>query len=364
MKVDGKPYRTIWLAENGRSVKLIDQTQLPHEFKIVTLETLDDAVHAIRNMLVRGAPLIGATSAYGICLAVKEESSDEAIRYAYDVLLTTRPTAVNLRKALDQMYEHLMGLSPEDRMEGAYSKAADICNEDIKINELIGLHGLRVIEEIGTSKTDGEFVNILTHCNAGWLATVDKGTALSPVYRAHDMGIPVHVWVDETRPRNQGASLTAWELDKYGVPYTVVTDNVGGHLMQHGMVDICLVGSDRTTASGDVCNKIGTYLKALAAKENNVPFYVALPSPTIDWDIQDGLQAVPIEQRDAKEVSYIRGKDENGDLVTVSILPEGSQVVNYSFDVTPAKYVTGLITEKGVCSASREGLLELFSEEV
>ena len=360
MNVDGKPFRTIWIGENGRSVELIDQTQLPHKFKIATLETLDDAACAIRDMLVRGAPLIGATGAYGICLAMREDPSDANLENARGELVKTRPTAVNLRRALSDMCNLLRPLPPSERINAAYDKAAEICDEDIARNDLIGHHGFYVIKEISTQKNAGQSVNVLTHCNAGWLATVDKGTALAPIYRAHDSGIRVHVWVGETRPRNQGASLTAWELNKHGVPYTVVADNVGGHLMQQGMVDICLVGSDRTTASGDVCNKIGTYLKALAAKENDIPFYVALPSPSIDWTIEDGLRDIPIEQRSQAEVSHITGKDEKGDLVTISILPEGSQAANYSFDVTPARYVTGLITENGVCSASREGLLGLF----
>ena len=362
MKVDGKPFRTIWLAEDGRGVDIIDQTRLPHEFVIVTLKTLEDAAGAISNMLVRGAPLIGAAGAYGICLAMREDASDAGLGHAFEVLAATRPTGANLRRALDDMRGLLEPLPRAERLVAAYNRAAEICDEDLAINESIGEHGLRVINELRAGKDAGEPVNILTHCNAGWLATVDKGTALAPVYRAHDSGIPVHVWVDETRPRNQGASLTAWELEKHGVPYTVVADNVGGHLMQHGMVDICLVGSDRTTASGDVCNKVGTYLKALAAKENHVPFYVALPSPTIDWTIENGVRDVPIEQRDPAELSTVTGKDEKGDIVTVSILPEGSPVANYSFDVTPARYVTGLITENGVCSASREGLRGPFPQ--
>jgi len=364
VNVDGKLFRTIWIGENGRSVELIDQTQLPHKFRIVTLATLDDAVRAIRDMLVRGAPLIGATGAYGICLAMWEDASDTNLENARGALIKTRPTAVNLRRALSDMCNMLRRLPPSERIAAAYDKAAEICDEDIAINESIGHHGFHVIKEISIQKNSGQPVNVLTHCNAGWLATVDKGTALAPIYRAHDSGIRVHVWVDETRPRNQGASLTAWELNKHGVPHTVVADNVGGHLMQQGMVDMCLVGSDRTTASGDVCNKIGTYFKALAAKENGIPFYVALPSPTIDWTIKDGLRDIPIEQRSQSEVSHITGKDEKGDLVTISILPEGSQAANYSFDVTPARYVTGLITENGVCSASREGLLSLFPEGV
>ena len=337
MKVDGKPFRSIWLAGDGRSVEIIDQTRLPHAFVTVRLETLEDAAEAIGSMLVRGAPLIGATAAYGLCLALQKDASDHQLDHAYEVLLATRPTAANLRRALDDMRDRLGPLPPTDRLAAAYRRAAEICDEDIAINESIGDHGLELIRHLQQKKSGGERLNILTHCNAGWLATVDGGTALAPVYRAHDSGIPVHVWVDETRPRNQGASLTAWELDKHGVPHTVVADSVGGHLMQHGMVDMCLVGSDRTTASGDVCNKVGTYLKALAAKESGVPFYVALPSPTIDWTIDDGLRDIPIEERDPSELSTVTGRDGGGEVVTVSILPEGSPAANYAFDVTPGK---------------------------
>ena len=360
MKVDGKPYRTIWLAGDGRSVEIIDQTRLPHAFVTVRLETLEDAAEAMRAMLVRGAPLIGATAAYGVCLALQKDASDHRLERAYEVLAATRPTAANLRRALDDMRARLRPLPPRDRLAAAYSRAAEICDEDVAINESIGDHGLELIRHLQQKKSGGDRLDILTHCNAGWLATVDGGTALAPVYRAHDSGIPVHVWVDETRPRNQGARLTAWELGKHGVPHTVIADSVGGHLMQHGMVDICLVGTDRTTASGDVCNKVGTYLKALAAKENGVPFYVALPSPTIDWTIDDGLRDIPIEERAPSELSTVTGRDGGGEVVTVSILPEGSPAANYAFDVTPARFVTGLITENGVCAASREGLRGLF----
>lgn len=363
MKVDGKSFRTIWPSDNGESVEIIDQTRLPHDFVTVKLKTLEEVAEAIRKMMVRGAPLIGAAGAYGICLGLQEDASDSGLDRGYETLAATRPTGTNLRWALNDMQDRLRPLPPEKRLEAAYKRASEICDEDVVINGSIGEHGLNVIYGLraGRAGKDKDHpVNILTHCNAGWLATVDKGTALAPVYRAHDSGIPVHVWVDETRPRNQGASLTAWELDKHGVPYTVVADNVGGHLMQHKMVDICLVGSDRTTASGDVCNKIGTYLKALAAHENGVPFYVALPSPTIDWTIRDGITEIPIEERDVREVSTVTGRTKTGKIATVSILPENSHAANFAFDVTPARFVTGLITEKGICPASPDGLRSLF----
>lgn len=362
MKVNGTPYRTIWLAEDGRSVEIIDQTRLPHEFVTVRLATLDDAAHAIKAMLVRGAPLIGATAAYGMCLALAEDASDAALGRAYDTLFATRPTAVNLRWALDDLRMRLAPLPADKRAEAAYRRAAEICDEDVAICESIGEHGLGLIREAWEAKGRRDPINILTHCNAGWLATVDWGTALAPIYKAHDAGIAVHVWVDETRPRNQGASLTAWELGRHGVPHTVIADNVGGHLMQHGLVDMCIVGTDRTTATGDVCNKIGTYLKALAAHDNGVPFYVGLPSPTIDWTIADGVKEIPIETRDAAELSEITGRTASGALETVSILPEGSPAANYAFDVTPARYVTGLITERGVAPANRDGLAALFPD--
>jgi methylthioribose-1-phosphate isomerase len=357
VNVDGTPYRTIWLDEDGWGVRIIDQTRLPHVFETVRLETVEEAGHAIRAMLVRGAPLIGATAAYGMCLAVRADPSDDALQRAYDLLLATRPTAVNLRWALDDMAARLRN-RPHDKRAGlAYARAAEICDEDVAINEAIGDHGLGLIREI--HQDSGRTVNLLTHCNAGWLATVDWGTALAPIYKAHEAGIPVHVWVDETRPRNQGASLTAWELGHHGVDHAVIPDNAGGHLMQHGLVDLCITGTDRTTASGDVCNKIGTYLKALAARDNGVPFYVALPSPTIDWTLDDGRD-VPIEQRDGAEVSHMTGRASSGDIVTVQITPDGSPVANYAFDVTPARLVTGLITERGVCAASKDGLKGLF----
>jgi methylthioribose-1-phosphate isomerase len=360
MNVDGKHYRTIWLADDGRSVEIIDQTRLPHAFVITRLETLDDAARAIATMQVRGAPLIGAAAAYGICLALQDDPSDDRLDRACDVLLATRPTAVNLRWALDRMRSALAPLPPDRRLPAAYRRAAEICDEDVAINQAIGGHGLPLIRDLWEQKGRPDRLNILTHCNAGWLATVDWGTALAPVYKAHEVGIPAHVWVDETRPRNQGARLTAWELNHHGIPHTVIVDNAGGHLMQHGRVDICLVGTDRTTARGDACNKIGTYLKALAARENGVPFYVALPSPSIDWTIEDGVAEIPIEERGAAEVTDVSGRTASGEIVAVSITPAGSPVANYAFDVTPARYITAFITEKGVCPASRDGLRGLF----
>ena len=362
MKVDGKPYRTIWVADDRQAVEIIDQTRLPHEFAIARLETLEDAAQAIRDMQVRGAPLIGVAAAYGVCLALSRATTNERLNRAYDLLLATRPTAVNLRWALDRMRAALTQLPQTERLVAAYERAGEICDEDVAICESIGEHGLALIRDLWEKKGGRSPLNILTHCNAGWLATVDWGTALAPVYKAHNAGIPVRVWVDETRPRNQGASLTAWELQHHGVPHTVIVDNAGGHLMQHGRVDMCIVGTDRTTAKGDVCNKIGTYLKALAAHDNGVPFYAAVPSPSIDWSIEDGIAEIPIEERDGTEVTEICGRTTAGQLVTVTITPEGSPAANYAFDVTPARYVTGLITERGVCPASREGLQALFGE--
>ena len=362
MNVNGTPYRTIWLARDGWAVEIIDQTQLPFRFVTVRLETMAEAATAIRDMWVRGAPLIGATAAYGIALAMHADPSDASLAAAGKKLMETRPTAVNLRWAIDEMLKLLKPLSPNARSAAAYARAAAICDEDVAICSAIGDHGLTLIHRAWESKGKPDRVNVLTHCNAGWLATVDWGTALAPIYKAHDAGIPVHVWVDETRPRNQGASLTAWELGRHGVAHTVIVDNVGGHLMEHAEVDLCIVGTDRTTATGDVCNKIGTYLKALAAKDNGVPFYVALPGPTIDWTIEDGVRDVPIEQRDAGEVTRMTGRTETGDVVTVQITPDGSGAANYAFDVTPARLVAGLITERGVCAASREGLSGLYPE--
>ena len=361
MRVDGKAYRTIWVADDGKSVEIIDQTLLPHQFATVRLRTLEDAARAIKTMQVRGAPLIGATAAYGICLAVNADSSDDALDRAYGALLATRPTAINLPWALDNMRTHLHNLPRDQRITAAYKRAGAMCEEDVAINSAIGDHGLTMLREIAARK-DAQSLNILTHCNAGWLAAVDWGTALAPIYKAHDSGIPVHVWVDETRPRNQGMNLTAWELGQHGVNHTVIADNVGGHLMQHGLVDLAIVGTDRTTARGDVCNKIGTYLKALAAKDNGVPFYVALPSPTIDWHIDDGVKDITIEQRGGEELSHITGRLPDGTVVQVEIAPNGSAMANFAFDVTPAHLLTGLITERGICRASAEGLRTLFPD--
>jgi methylthioribose-1-phosphate isomerase len=361
MNVDGKHTRTIWLEPDGWAVGVIDQTVLPHRFATLRLTTLDDAAHAIRTMQVRGAPLIGAAAAYGVCLALRADSSDASLDRACAVLLKTRPTAINLKWALNEMTAAVRNQPRETRVAAAYRRAAEICDKDVAICQAIGRHGLKIIEEVAARKK-GEPVNVLTHCNAGWLATVDWGTATAPIYMAHDKGVKLHVWVDETRPRNQGASLTAWELGRHGVPHTVIADNTGGHLMQHGMVDLVITGTDRVTAQGDVCNKIGTYLKALAAKDNGVPFYVALPSPTIDFTVSNGLAEIPIEQRSAEEQSTMTGKTVDGRIETVRIVPDGSAVANYGFDVTPARLVTGLITERGVIAATRQGLAEAFPE--
>ncbi len=360
MKVDGVPYRTIWVAADGWSVEIIDQTRLPHAFVIARLQTLDDAAHAIRTMQVRGAPLIGATAAYGLCLAVRADSSDAAVDRAYDTLLATRPTAINLRWALDEMRAALRNRPRTERVAAAYAHAAELCDADVETCRRIGEHGLGVLRETAARK-GGARLDVLTHCNAGWIACVDWGTALAPIYMAHDAGIPVHIWVDETRPRNQGAALTAWELGRHGVPHTVIADNAGGHLMQRGRVDLCIVGTDRTTANGDVCNKIGTYLKALAAHDNGVPFYVALPHSTIDWTLTDGA-AIEIEERAVEELTHMTGSTDAGDIVRVAVAAPGSPAANFAFDVTPARLVSGLITERGVCPASRAGLLGLYPE--
>jgi methylthioribose-1-phosphate isomerase len=365
MRIHGRSTRTIWLAEDGVGVEIIDQTRLPHEFAVIRLDTLEQAERAIRDMQVRGAPLIGATAAYGMALALGVDASDSRLEDAYMRLFATRPTAVNLRWALDDMMAALKPLPAAGRIEAAYRRAARIADEDVETNAAIGEHGLGVLESIWAARREAGHrrLNILTHCNAGWLATVDWGTALAPVYKAYEAGLPVHVWVDETRPRNQGASLTACELAWHGVPHTVIVDNAGGHLMQHGEVDVIITGTDRTTADGDVCNKIGTYLKALAAKDNGVPFYVGLPGPTIDWTIGDGVAEIPIEQRAASEVTHISGQAPDGSIVNVRLTPPESPAVNYAFDVTPARLVTGLITERGVCPASRLGLLSLYPEK-
>jgi len=362
MKVDETAYRTIWPAEDGWRIRIIDQTRLPHEFVILDLETVDAVAEAIKVMRVRGAPLIGATAAYGVAVAMHENATTDNLEHAVALLGSTRPTAVNLHWALDEMRSRLLPLGEGEREAAAYQRASEICDEDVEINRRIGAHALPLIERIAATKAAGDPVNILTHCNAGWLATVDWGTATSGVYQAHNAGIAVHVWVDETRPRNQGASLTAWELGHHGVPHTVIADNAGGHLMQHGEVDLCITGTDRTTASGDVANKIGTYLKALAADDNGVPFYVALPSPTIDWTLDDGVVGIPIEERDGVEVTEMTGLTAGGKIETVRIVPDGSPAANPAFDVTPARLVTGLVTERGVADASREGLRALFPE--
>ena len=358
MRISGTHFRTIWMTESG-TVRVIDQSRLPFEFATIDLETLADAAHAIKTMVVRGAPLIGATAAYGMALAARSNPSDSHLAEAVRVLQATRPTANNLAWALTRMRKVLAEVQPRDRVDVAFREAAAICNADVEQCRSIGVHGLEILR--GLAQTAGRKLNILTHCNAGWLACVDWGTALSPVYMAHDGGIPVHVWVDETRPRNQGAALTAFELGAHGVPHTVVADNLGGHLMQRGQVDMVIFGSDRTTAAGDVCNKVGTYLKALAARDNGVPFYAALPVSTIDWSIHAG-SAIPIEERSPEEVTHITGQGSSGRIETVRLVPESSAALNLAFDVTPARLVTGLITERGVCSASRAGLQGLYPD--
>ena len=360
MRVDGTPYRSIWL-DAGGTVAIVDQTLLPFEFATRPLHTLEDAVEAIAVMRVRGAPLIGAAAAYGLCLALRADPSDDALDAACERLLATRPTAVNLRWALDDMRRQVCTRPPDERVQAAYARAAALCDEDVAMNRAIGAHALGLFERHWKEKGGKGRLNVLTHCNAGWLATVDWGTALAPLYMAHDKDIPVHVWVDETRPRNQGAALTAWELRSHGVPHTVIVDNAGGHLMQRGEVDLCIVGTDRTTAGGDVCNKIGTYLKALAAHDNGVPFYVALPGPTIDWSLDDGRD-IPIEERAAEEVTTLRGVAEDGSVGDFRIVPDGSGAANHAFDVTPRRLVTALVTERGVCRASRDGLEGLYPE--
>ncbi|MCZ4274168.1 S-methyl-5-thioribose-1-phosphate isomerase [Maritalea porphyrae] len=362
MRIDGTHYRSIWLGDDQKTVKIIEQRLLPHELKVVDLKSREDAAIAIKDMWVRGAPLIGATAAYGVALAMADDPSDANLETTWELLHETRPTAINLRWALNRTKVHLRAIAPGEREAAAFELAAEICDEDVEINRSIGENGLKLIEEIASKKAPGETINILTHCNAGWLATVDWGTATSPIYHAVEKGLKVHVWVDETRPRNQGAQLTSWEMASHGVPHTLIVDNAGGHLMQHGQVDLVIVGTDRTTAQGDVCNKIGTYLKALAAKDNNVPFFVALPSPTIDWTVSDGVKEIPIEERDGREVTHVYGKLQNGKRDWVQISPDATQGGNPAFDVTPARLITGLITERGVCPASREGLEGLFPE--
>ena len=362
MLINGRPTRTIWPAADGSGdVEILDQTLLPHVVEVARLTTLDDAARAIRVMQVRGAPLIGAAAAYGVCLALREDASDAGLDAAIRALAATRPTAVNLAWALGQMGQAVRGLSPAARFDAAWARAAEICDEDVETCRRIGDHGLELIRQLANRRGDGP-VKILTHCNAGWLATVDWGTALAPIYRAHQVGIDIHVWVDETRPRNQGASLTAFELGQQGVSHAIVADNTGGHLMQHDEVDLCLVGTDRTTREGDVANKIGTYLKALAAADNGVPFAVALPGSTIDWSLRDGVRDIPIEQRDSEELTRIAGRTAAGEVVQVDIAAPGSPALNIAFDVTPARLVTHLITERGVCAANEAGLLGLYPE--
>ncbi|MDC0899229.1 S-methyl-5-thioribose-1-phosphate isomerase [Candidatus Pelagibacter sp.] len=355
MKIEGKNYKTIWFENN--LVKIIDQTKLPHKFEIKELKTCNDAVNAIKIMEVRGAPLIGATAAYGLVLSILENNDLNFLKKSSAELINSRPTAINLKWAVDRMMQKLVASEKSKILDLAVSEAQNICDEDEKFCNEIGLNGLTLIEEIYKKKN--KTVNILTHCNAGWLATINWGTATSPIYHAHKKGIPVHVWVDETRPRNQGANLTSFELNEEGINNTIIADNTGGILMQRGEVDMCIVGTDRTLSNGDVCNKIGTYLKALAAYDNNIPFYVALPSSTIDWEIRDHKQ-IPIEERNSEELSHLEGFDELGDIKKIQIYPKKSKSLNLAFDVTPAKYVTKLITEKGICNASLEGLNNLF----
>ena len=361
MNIKGRAYRTIWLAQDGWSVEIIDQVRLPHELVVASLETVEDAARAIKTMQVRGAPLIGATAAYGLCLALRADASEEAVDRAIAFLAAQRPTAINLRWALEEMRNAVRNLPRDRRLAAAYERAAEICEDDVKTNRRIGEHGLKPILVAAARKPAGEPVNVLTHCNAGWLACVDWGTATAPIYEAHDRGVALHVWVDETRPRNQGAALTAFELGAHGVPHTIIVDNAGGHLMQQGLVDLAIVGADRVTANGDAANKIGTYLKALAAKDTAVPFYVAFPHSTIDWSLDSGSD-IPIEEREPDEVLAVTGRTKEGKVVQVEIAAPGSPARNDAFDVTPARLITGLITERGVAAASREGLVALYPE--
>ncbi len=359
MNIDGTPHRTIWLGPDGWTVHIIDQTRLPWAFEVLRLTTLEQVAHAIRHMQVRGAPLIGATAAYGLALALRAGPATDAMEQAARTLAATRPTAVNLRWALDRMLIRLRNTLPAERAAAAYAEAALIADEDVAQNQAIGRHGAALLQ---AAAKPGQRLNVLTHCNAGWLATVDWGTALSPIYTAYEAGLDLHVWVDETRPRNQGAALTAWELGKHGVPHTVISDNAGGHLMQHGQVDITIVGADRVTRDGDVANKIGTYLKALAAHDTGVPFWVAVPSSTLDWTLGDGIREITIEERDPAEVTTLTGPAPDGAITTIRVTPPGSPALNPAFDVTPARLVTGLVTERGTCPASAAGLRALFPE--
>ncbi len=361
MKVDGTHYRSLWWDHERDVLQIIDQRWLPHEFRVQQVDTLQGFADAIVEMRVRGAPLIGATAAYGMALAMRLDPSDAAMDRAWSFLNATRPTAINLRWALDRCRAHLRPLAETERAAAALALAHEVSDEDVEINRSIGAHGLELIRQIAANKPAGEPVRLLTHCNAGWLATVDWGTATSPLYHAHEAGIPIHVWVDETRPRNQGA-LTAWELGSHGISHSYITDNAGGHLMQHGLVDLVITGTDRTTRRGDVCNKIGTYLKALAAHDNGVPFYVALPSPTIDWTVTDGVAEIPIEERSQQEITHVQGKTEDGAIGVFQVTPDGTPGGNPAFDVTPNRLVTGLITERGICKASEDGLAGLFPE--
>jgi methylthioribose-1-phosphate isomerase len=363
MLIAGKPTRGVWIEPDGWSIGIIDQTALPHAVRTVRLATAADAAHAIASMQTRGAPVIGAVAAFGLCLALRADASDTALEEAYGRLVATRPTAVNLKWALDEVMAAVRNRPRSERVAAAYTRAAAICEEDVVANEAIGRHGLALIEAVAARKPPDAPVNVLTHCNAGWLATVDWGTATAPIYQAHQEGVAVHVWVDETRPRNQGAALTAWELGHQGVPHTVIADNAGGHLMQHGQVDLVITGADRVSAQGDVCNKIGTYLKALAARDTDVPFFAALPSSTIDFAVADGRD-IPIEERSGAEVATVTGRSADGRIETVTVVPEGSPVANFAFDVTPARLVTGLITERGVIAPTRAAIAAAFPERI
>jgi len=360
MRIDGRPYRTLWPTGDGRAIEVIDQTLLPHRFATRRIDDLDSAVEAIRTMVVRGAPLIGASAAYGLALALKSAADDASLERAYGALLASRPTAVNLRWALDDVRRRVRPLPPGERAAAAWARAAEICDEDVALNRRIGEAGLALID--AAHRAHGRAVNVLTHCNAGWLATVDWGTATAPIYLAHDRGVPVHVFVDETRPRNQGAALTAFELGQHGVPHTLIADNAGGHLMQRGQIDLCIVGADRVTARGDAANKIGTYLKALAARANRVPFYVAAPHTTIDWTMEDGLD-IEIEERSADEVTHMTGRLHDGTIARVALAPPGTQAMNPAFDVTPAELIEAFITDRGLCPATKPALAALFERD-
>lgn len=360
MKIGNRHFRSLWLNADGRSLDVIDQTRLPHEFVVATLSSVQEVAEAILRMVVRGAPLIGASAAYGMALATRADATDASLIRAAALLTATRPTAVNLRWAVDRMQHALIEVAMDRRAELAYHLAAQLCEEDVCQNEALGVAGSTLLRALAAKKSNAP-LNVLTHCNAGWLATVDWGTALAPIYKAHDLGVKLHVWVDETRPRNQGAALTAYELAAHGVPFTLIVDNAGGHLMQAGEVDVCIVGADRVAADGAVCNKIGTYLKALAAHDNGIGFYVALPSPSIDWGQASGA-AIPIEERSAREVTHVRGLLANGQIDEVALAPIGSQVRNPAFDVTPARLITGFITERGLAKPGAQGLRELFPE--